>query len=435
MLVLGVSACGGGEIGKPADIAAVDGGGGAVGAGSVAAEGGGTAGAAGQAGTGAAVSGRGDGAGAGAGGAGAGAPAGATGAGAGVSGSAGSAAGAGMSQAGSLAAGASGSAAAASGSTLIVSVGSWGFRGRSSDAASWTYCGNASTGNDHSPDLLRNVGYGAGVFIAVGGDMNGMVMRTLDGEHWQEDVHPKDACKGEGYPSSCTNWMGAVAYDAGVWIAGGGNGALMRSMDGGQTWTGLHPGFPEKHIRALRGGSGRVVAGTDGGWLAVTKNNGDAWTILKTLWPSAPSSAVLQIAHGAGTFVAYSQEDVPSAQRACFVSSDAGDAWQACADEVRASLSFVYDGARWVAPVSGGYATSPDAKSWTQHTASNVPSHLLFDGTGWFGRNGTSMYRGASLDAFARVAMNVSDYRGWTIGKVLDANLPVTGVAACVDNR
>jgi hypothetical protein len=320
---------------------------------------------------------------------------------------------------------------------MIVGVGSWGFRGRSSDGASWQYCGNASTGDDHSPDLLRNIGYGDGVFIAVGGDMNGMVMRSLDAVHWQEDVHPKTACPGEGYPSSCTNWMGAVAYTDGVWLAGGGNGASMRSTDGGVTWKGLHSGFPEKHIRALTGGAGRFVAGTDGGGIAVTKNNGDTWTALinPPLWTGAPSSAVLQIAYGAGTFIAYSTQDVTAGQRACFISTNLGDSWEACTASVKSNLSFVHDGTRWVTTASGGYATSTDGKNWTMHTASNVPSSLLYDGKQWFGRSGGNIYRGQTLDGFAKVATGISEYRGWTIGLVLDKNLPVTGSAACMDKR
>jgi hypothetical protein len=337
--------------------------------------------------------------------------------------------------------GGSSGAPAPAGSTMIVGVGAAAFRGWSSDGATWSYCGAPSGGNDHAPNLLRNIGYGDGVFIAVGGDANGMVMRSLDAVHWQEDVHPTTACPGDGYPSSCTNWMGGVAYQAGTWLAAGGNGAIMRSTDGGSTWKSLKSMFSEGRMRTMGAGSGRFLAGADvsntggdGAVIWVSADNGDHWT-KKTPWTNAPANAFLQFAHGAGTFIAFATTDVGSSSRACFLSTDAGDTWEPCAASVKANTSFVYDGAQWVTPANGGYATSPDGKAWTTHTASNVPAMLLFDGKTWFGRSGGTIYRGATLDTFAKVGMNVSEFRGWAIGQVLDKNLPVTGVPACVDNR
>jgi hypothetical protein len=329
--------------------------------------------------------------------------------------------------------GASGAPAPA-GSTMIVGVGSAAFRGRSSDGASWMYCGESSGGDDHAPNLLRNIAYGDGVFIAVGGDANSMVMRSLDGVHWQNDLHGTSSCPGESYPQSCKNWMGAVAFHAGVWVAAGGNGAVMRSTDGGVSWTGLPSTFSEARIRAIGAGSGRFLAGTDGGAIWLSTDDGAHW-MKKTPWANASSDAFLQFAHGAGTFIAFASDFVDASARACFVSSNAGDDWEPCAASVKSNLSFVHDGSRWVTPASGGYATSSDGKTWMTHTASNVPSILLFDGTAWYGRSGGSVYRGTTPDDFARVAMGVSEFRGWAIGKVLDENLPVTGVPACVDNR
>ena len=68
------------------------------------------------------------------------------------------------------------------GTLRLVTVGNWGLRGAGLDG-DWNVCGNPSTGNDHSPDLLRGVDYYDGVFIAVGGDRNSMVMRSVDGIH------------------------------------------------------------------------------------------------------------------------------------------------------------------------------------------------------------------------------------------------------------
>jgi hypothetical protein len=313
---------------------------------------------------------------------------------------------------------------------MLVGVGEWGLRGRSTDAATWAYCGEAGSGDEHAPNLMRNIAFGAGTFIAVGGDANSMVMRSLDGAHWQVDLHAKNSCAGEGYPSSCTNWMGAVVHLDGVWIAGGGNGAVMRSTDDGLSWSGVHGGFPEKHIRALGAGSGRFLAGTDGGGLYVSTNKADSWTS-KPIWMGAPASAYLQFAHSHGTFVAFA-----SAQSACFVSSDSGDSWTPCAALVKASTAFAFDGKQWVAPVSGGYATSVDAKTWVAHTATNVPRELTFDSSHnqWFGRSGTTWYRADTLDNFTRTAMNTPDYRAWTLGPIPTTGIPASG-DLCQDNR
>jgi hypothetical protein len=111
------------------------------------------------------------------------------------------------------------------------------------------------------------------------------------------------------------------------------------------------------------------------------------------------------------------------------------DSWEPCTASVKSNLSFVHDGSKWVTTASGGYATSTDGKAWMTHTASNVPSMLLYDGKQWFGRSGGNIFRGPTLDSFSKVGMGVSEYRGWTIGVVLDKNLPVSGIPACTDNR
>jgi hypothetical protein len=344
--------------------------------------------------------------------------------------SGGGAGGTGASAAATGGAGGSGGAPAQKpGQTRLIGVGSFGLRGRSDDATSWSYCGSAATGDEHTPELLRAVAYGDGVFIAVGGDANGRVMRSLDGEHWDEDVHPLAACPGEGYPSSCTNWMGALAYLDGVWLAGGGNGATMRSQDAGRTWTGLHHDFPEKHIRTLAAGAGHFIAGTDGGELYVTSDAGGSWK-LKSIWSGASSSAYLQVVYGHNTFVAYSEE-----QDACFVSTDLGDSWQKCAAAAQGGSAYSFDDQQWIAALGSSYATSPDALSWTKHTAASFPQQVQHDGDTYFGRSGTTFYRAGALDHFSAAGDHVADFRAWTVGKVLSENLAITSPAACSDKR
>jgi hypothetical protein len=319
----------------------------------------------------------------------------------------------------------------AKGSSMIIGVGSWGLRSRSPEGGPFIVCRNPSTGNDHTPDLLRDIGYGAGVFIAVGGDANAMVMRSLDGAHWQEDLHPKTGCT-----SACSDWMGGVAYLDGVWLAGGGNGAVMRSTDGGLTWTGVHSKPTPNPIRHMAAGSGRFVAGADHGSVFVTADKGETWTSFD-LWTGHQAAEGMRVAYGAGTFIAWGSwynSGTSKTEQSCFVSPDKGDHWQACDASVATSASFVHDGTRWIARAGNGYASSTDGVAWTQHAASGVPSELLFDGKTFYGRSGTTLSRGDTPETFKVMSgTKASDFRGWTIGIVLDENVPVMGVPECMD--
>ena len=79
-----------------------------------------------------------------------------------------------------------------------------------------------------------------------------------------------------------------------------------------------------EEVEVLLDGNAR----TDGGALNITRDQGDSWTI-QTPWSNAASNAVLDVAYGGGTFIAYAWAETTSG-RACFVSSDAGDNWTAC---------------------------------------------------------------------------------------------------------
>lgn len=315
------------------------------------------------------------------------------------------------------------------GSHLFVGVGNWGLRSSTSDGLDWHLCRNPSTGNDHSPDLLRNVAYGDGVFVAVGGDQNSMVMRSLDGVHWEEDLHPTDSCSGEAYPPSCTNWMGGVAYGDGVWLAGGGNGALMRSTDAGVSWQGIHPDPTPNAIRSIAFGAGTFVAGTDGGVVIVSTDDGDSWTAHDE-WQHSMS-----IAFGGGTFIAKGQNWNGSGfDYGCSISTDAGVTWSACATDILTSGPVVWDGSRWVSAGGAGYFESSDGLSWTPQTATNFPSEYLFGDQLWLGLRGGDAYTSQNLTDWQSAATDVPGFRAWVGGLVYDGNLPVTGIPACEDN-
>lgn len=347
---------------------------------------------------------------------------GAGGAGTGVGGAGGTSTGAGGT-------GGGGAAAPASGTYTAIGVGNWGLRGITTDASAWTICQNPSTGNDHSPDLLRNVAYGDGVFVAVGGDANSMVMRSLDGMHWEEDLHPTTACAGEPYPPSCTNWMGGVAYGDGTWLAGGGNGALMRSTDAGLTWTGIHPADGPNAVRSIAHGAGLFVAGSDGGVVSVSADDGGSWTN-HDLWNHA-----MTIAFGDGTFIAKGRSWNGSGfDYGCYVSTDQAVTWNPCAPELLDAGPPVHSDGQWVTSTDGGYLASTDGVSWTMHPATDFPTELLFTGELWLGLRNGDAYTSTNLADWQPAATNVPGFRAWTGGHVLDDNLPVEGIAACQDN-
>ncbi|MFK7990964.1 MAG: hypothetical protein AB8I08_33395 [Sandaracinaceae bacterium] len=316
------------------------------------------------------------------------------------------------------------------GTLTLIGVGAWGLRGVSEGGSEWAACGNPSTGDDHSPDLLRNIGYGDGVFIAVGGDRNAMVMRSLDGVHWEVDLHPTDACDEDPYPASCGSWMGGVAYGDGVWLAGGGNGALMRSTDGGQTWAGLHPDPRPGAVRSIAYGSGRFVAGTGTGSVFVSADRGETWTT----HPAAEHAS--RVSFGAGAFIVQGRRyNGEGFDYGCAISVDGGDNFSDCPSALVEAGQAVHDGTRWVAPTSDGYLESIDGVTWTAQIVDGVPANLTYAEGAWFGRSGGRVSRSVDLSTWTELTREAPGFRAWVGGRVLDRNLPVEGVPACEDNR
>jgi hypothetical protein len=64
-----------------------------------------------------------------------------------------------------------------------------------------------------------------------------------------------------------------------------------------------------------------------------------------------------------------------------------------------------------------------------------MPSDLLHDGLTFLGRRGGSVLRSDDLESWREVATGAANFRSWTVGRVLDRNLPVSGVPACRDDR
>jgi hypothetical protein len=172
--------------------------------------------------------------------------------------------------------------------TLVAVVVGYGSRRVSSlDGLKWEHFQevNPMGGDDH--DLLRGVGYGDGVFVAIGGH----TFTSPDGVTWVDH----GLTPGEG------NFISNVAWFNGAFIGAGGNGMRIRSVDHGTSWKVVAP-YMSGHFRDLAVGNGVGVAVghlyTGTGVAAITR---DGITWMDTIHEGATLNS---LAFGNGVFVA-----------------------------------------------------------------------------------------------------------------------------------
>jgi len=162
----------------------------------------------------------------------------------------------------------------------------------------------------------------------------------------------------------------------------------------------------------------------------VSADRGDSWQLHEV------GQSSLRIAYGDGVFMAWGASWNGSGfDYACRQSFDLGDSWQACPAAITTANTFLHDRQRWIAAHDDGYFESGDAQGWTEHAVGDMPRDLLYDGEAYYGRRGGSVLRSDDLANWREVGSGVADFRSWTVGQVLDRNLPVPGVTACSDNR
>lgn len=138
-------------------------------------------------------------------------------------------------------------------------VGYGGLFMRSSDLGlTWDVLEDQGSGGD-DPSLYRNIHYLNGVFFRVGNGGRGFWVSTDGAQTWT-DHNESDALT--------SNWIGGVAYGNGRWVAAGGCGVTITSLDA-VNWTGLYnaPGQPGcEHARTIAFGGGTFVTlGNNGG--------------------------------------------------------------------------------------------------------------------------------------------------------------------------
>ncbi|MEZ4373890.1 MAG: hypothetical protein R3B07_23920 [Polyangiaceae bacterium] len=302
---------------------------------------------------------------------------------------------------GSAGQGAGGTGGAPAGTPLFVGVGNWGYRVATPDGVQTTVTENPETASDHSPDLLRDVAWGDGAFIAVGGDQNSMVMRSTDGSTWQEDLHP-----------SGTQWKGGVAYGGGRWVAVGGVGTVIYSDDGGSVWQDSSERLPSAG-RDIAYGGGLFVAVGDGGMIA-TSSDGTSWTD-HTQSGAVGLSAVAHLPAGAWVVTGRNWNG-SGFDISCFGSAD-GTSWTPCGFNIGLiGRPSVVDG-ELIVPTDNGYESTTDGTSWTQH-GGDVPELVLQADGQLVGSSNDRLFSGGSLGSMSQTAMLERSLRGFCLGYV-----------------
>ena len=144
------------------------------------------------------------------------------------------------------------------GNGLFVATGTGGLILTSPDGITWTSRDGRTTKN------LSGVTYGNGRFVAVGG--SGTVRYSTDGVTWELGL------------SGTTAALQGVGFGAGKFVAGGSSGTIIHSNDG-QIWTAASSGtFSFDYFFSATGLNGTHVAVGSNGAILRSTDGGATWT-------------------------------------------------------------------------------------------------------------------------------------------------------------
>jgi hypothetical protein len=210
----------------------------------------------------------------------------------------------------------------------------------SNDGVTW---GSQSSGTTNS---LRDVTYGAGVFVAVGG--YGSIVTSPDGTTWTVQASGSKAD------------LFAVAFANGIFVAAGSEGTILTSPDGA-TWT--HRLGPSQWMFAsVAFGDGLFVAMSRGGDY-VTSPDGIVWSQSSNL--PLYGAELDHMVFARSLFVGAGLDTNNVTTGAIFTSPDSR-AWTERASGLAAFNAIAFGGEQFVvAGESGIILTSPDGATWT----------------------------------------------------------------------
>jgi hypothetical protein len=246
---------------------------------------------------------------------------------------------------------------------MLVAVGNDGRRLVSADAVSWVGDTRDNLDLSDGPRALRALAYADGMVVAVGGGCDvgcqGRLV-TFDGRTWADVTLPP----GQGR-------LNGVAHGAGVWLAVGTQGPVLRSTDGARTWVATGAAAPP----GLRGVAFGRVGGQDM-FVAV----GDGYTRARSLdglnWtdvvPGTGTPDGLRLAIMGHDVVVAVGGRSGSGRR---VRSADGITWTDDLSGGPDLLSLVFTDDSFLAFSSAGEDTmfsSPDGVTWTTQTTANA---------------------------------------------------------------
>jgi hypothetical protein len=236
------------------------------------------------------------------------------------------------------------------GTFVAVVVGYGARRASSTDGLHWSNLQQSGPDGGDDNDLFRGIGYGDGTFVAVGGSSVGLSMTSTDGVTW------------ENQNQSATSWIGNVVWLDGSFVAAGGNGLRMRSLDKGATWQDFAP-YEAIHYRDVMVGMGVVVAvGHTYAGTGIIENTADgvSWTGVYDGGTSFNYGAF-----GNGSFVAL------GASAHCVQSTD-GTHWNEVTLAGTAGNALVFTGTEFLASIDSTLYRSTDGVQWTSQAEPNA---------------------------------------------------------------
>jgi hypothetical protein len=264
-----------------------------------------------------------------------------------------------------------GSSSTNEGPGIFVAVGSGGRRIRSTDyGASWSGDVQLEANGGDDNDNLRSVTWGNQEFVAIGT----RTMTSPDGTTWTD--HGVNAIN---------QWIGAVVYAQGKYVAQGGYGLRAVSPDA-IAWQNHSIDTTASHapggLIAVGDGAVRLVGANDSGQRS-TSIDGTTWAY----GTGVTATTTTELSYGGGVVVALGGTAV-------VVSTDGGATWAAGATLGSSCHGLIFAQGHFTALASGHVFTSSDGRAWTDHPASGVVSGALAYGHGtYLIANGLKIYR------------------------------------------